>query len=160
MRWRLVLPVLGLILFAGVTNNSLRTNREIQRSPNRYFWWSSMRLDSDPLNRRPLAAEPCNDSAEKCAGWTTEFIWVDPGWIAKSLLLSAFPAFMFGSIIIRGLGRLGISEVTSFMVLMPLLIFVWYYFVGWLVECWRYKRPGNARMISKSVDVEQSSSHQ
>jgi hypothetical protein len=142
MRWRLVLPVVGLILFAGVTNNSFRMNHAIQRTPSRYFWWSSTRLDSDPLNRHPLATEPCTDSSiEKCGDWTTEFIWVHPGWVAKSLMLSAFPVFMFGLLIVRGLGRFGISEVTSFMVLMPLLVFAWYYLVGWLIDRWKYKRP-------------------
>ena len=146
MRWRLALPVFGLILFGGVTRNSLRLNREIQRIPNRYFWWSSTRLDSDPLNRHPLATEPCKESAEKCVGWTPEFIWVDPGWFAKSLMLSAFPAFVFGGVIVRSLGRLGISEVSSFMVLMPLLISAWFYLVGWLVDRWRFKRfPANCR---------------
>jgi len=33
-----------------------------------------------------------------------------------------------------GLGRLGVSQVLTFMVLMPVLIFVWYYFIGWLLE--------------------------
>jgi hypothetical protein len=68
------------------------------------------------------------------------FIWVEPGWFAKSLMLSAFPAFVFGAAVVHGLGRLGISEVSSFMVLMPLLIFAWFYFVGWLVDRSRFKR--------------------
>jgi hypothetical protein len=140
MHWRFILPIFGLVLFACVTNNSFRMNREIQRTPNRYFWWPSTRLDSDPLNRHPLATESCKDSVEKCAGWTTEFIWVHPGWIAKSLMLSAFPAFVLGLVIVRGLGRFGFSEVTSFMVLTPPLVFAWYYFVGWLIDRWNYKR--------------------
>jgi high-affinity Fe2+/Pb2+ permease len=68
------------------------------------------------------------------------FIWVEPGWFAKSLMLSAFPAFVLGAVVVHGLGRLGISEVSSFMVLMPLLISAWFYFVGWLVDRWRFKR--------------------
>jgi len=140
MRWRFVLPIFGLILFADVTYNSFRMNREIQRTPNRYFWWSSTRLDSDPLNRHSLATESCKDSVEKCAGWTTEFILVHPGWIAKLLILSAFPAFVLGLLIVRGLGRFGFSEVTSFVVLMPLLVFAWYYFVGWVIDRRKYKR--------------------
>ncbi len=141
MRWRLALPIFGLILFGGVTRSSIRLNREIQRIPYRYFWWSSTRLDSDPLNMHALATEPCKDGAEKCAGWTPQFIWISPGRFAKSLMLSAFPAFVFGAAIVHGLGRLGISEVSSFMVLMPLLIFAWYYFVGWLVDRWINKAP-------------------
>jgi hypothetical protein len=140
MRWRLALPVFGLMLFGGVTRNSFHLNREIQRTPYRYFWWSSTRLDSDPLNRHPLAAESCKDSSEKCLDWTPVFIWVEPGWFAKSLMLSAFPAFVFGAVVVHGLGRLGISEVSSFMVVMPLLISAWFCFVGWLVDRWRFKR--------------------
>jgi len=148
MRWRLALPVLGLVLFGGVTRNSFHVNREIHRTPNRYFWWSSMRLDSDPLNRHPLATEPCKDGEEKCVDWTPVSIWVEPGWLAELLVPSAFPAFVFGAVVVHGLGRLGISEVSSFMVVMPLLISAWFYFVGWLVDRWRFKRSGltTARM--------------
>jgi hypothetical protein len=99
MRWRLALPVFGLILFGGVTCNSFNLNREIQRSANRYFWWSSVRLDSDPLNRHALATVPCKDG-EKCASWTPAFIWVEPGWFAKSLMLAAFPAFVVGAVVL------------------------------------------------------------
>jgi len=35
---------------------------------------------------------------------------------------------------------IGISEVLSFMLLMPVLILVWYYFIGWLLDRWSYKR--------------------
>jgi len=140
MHWRLALPVLGLILFGAVTRNSFHLSREIQRTPARYLWWASVRLDSDPLNRDPSATEPCKDSANACVDWTPVAIWVDPGWLAKSLMLSAFPAFVIGAVIVHGLGRLGKSEVSSFMVLMPLLISVWFYFVGWLVDRWRFNR--------------------
>lgn len=140
MRWRLALPVLGLILFGAVTRNSFHLNRGIQRAPARYFWWASVRLDSDPLNRDPSATEPCKESADACVDWTPMAIWVDPGWLAKSLMLSAFPAFVIGAVIVHGLGRLGISEVASFMVLMPLLISAWLYFGGWLVDRRRFNR--------------------
>jgi hypothetical protein len=43
-------------------------------------------------------------------------------------------AFLVGVGIVHGLARVGISEVTSFMVSMPLLIFAWFYFVGWLLD--------------------------
>jgi len=48
------------------------------------------------------------------------------------LMISAIPAFAVGAIAVGGLGRLGISQVSSFMVLMPLLISTWYYALGLL----------------------------
>jgi hypothetical protein len=60
-RWRVVLPVIGIILFSVVSYHSLRVDRE---TPSRYFWWSSIRLDSDPSNRRNWGAVPCQDSKE------------------------------------------------------------------------------------------------
>jgi hypothetical protein len=41
-------------------------------------------------------------------------------------------AFIIGEIVIHGLARLGVSEVTSFMISMPLFIFGWYYSVAWI----------------------------
>ena len=50
------------------------------------------------------------------------------------LMISAIPAFAVGAIAVGGLGRLGISQVSSFMVLMPLLISTWYYALGLLID--------------------------
>jgi hypothetical protein len=50
------------------------------------------------------------------------------------LELSAFPAFFACVAVIRGFGRFGVSEFASFMVSMPLLLFAWYYFLGWLID--------------------------
>jgi hypothetical protein len=46
------------------------------------------------------------------------------------LVLSAVPAFVVGAAIVRGLGQMGVSEITSFMISMPLLIVAWFYFIG------------------------------
>lgn len=128
MRWRLVLPVIGLVLFAGVTYRSLRIHRALG-SPSRYFWWSGIRLDSDPLDKKPRSPV------------STEWnFWVETGWVDKLLLVSALPAFAADAIVVSGLGRLGISEVSSFMISVPLFIFAWYYFLSWLVHRWTYKR--------------------
>jgi hypothetical protein len=51
-------------------------------------------------------------------------------------MLSALPAFVVGGFAVSGLGRLGLSQVSSFMFLMPVFIFAWYYFVGWLLDRW------------------------
>src|SRR5262245_8392320 len=118
MRWRVVSPIIGLLLFIGGSYNSWRFNREFHAN-SRYFWWSSMRLDSDPLNRhpRPRTSSPCKEETEgSCVEWDPEYIWIDPGWLAKSFVLSALPAFLLGSGIVRSFARLGVSEVTTFMI--------------------------------------------
>jgi len=134
IRWRFLLPIIGLLLFAGVTYDSLRVNREAKNTTGRYFWWSNIRLDSDPLNTQPSA--PCKAGNADCASWDQAYIWVDPGWLTKLLVLSAFPAFLVEALILGGLRRLGISEVTTFMISMPLLIAAWYYFTGRLLDRW------------------------
>jgi len=60
--------------------------------------------------------------------------------MAKFLMISALPAFAVGGLAVGGFGRLGVSQVSSFMVLMPPLIAAWYFFVGWLVDRWVYRR--------------------
>ncbi len=138
-RWRIALPVVGLILFSGVSYSSFRMNRETQRPPSRYFWWSSIRLDSDPANKLVGRTTTCKDDKENCVNWDLQERWVDPGRLTKFLMLSALPAFVVGGFIVGGLGKLGISQVSSFMLLMPVLIPGWYYFVGWLVDRWSHK---------------------
>lgn len=141
-RWRLVLPVIGLILFAGETHQSVRMNREDRPNPSRYFWWSSIRLDSDPLNRHPRVALPCKNGAGNCIEWDWALVdmWVDPGWLTRGLMVSALPAFAIGAFIVGGLGRLGINQIWSFVIFVPILIFTWHYFIGWLIDRWIFKR--------------------
>jgi hypothetical protein len=50
------------------------------------------------------------------------------------------PAFVVGAAIVSGLARLGVSEVSTFILSIPVLIFAWFYFVCRLVDLWRYKR--------------------
>ena len=143
MYWRFVLPAVGLMLFAVLSYHSHRWNVQFHQGPNRYFWWSSIRLDSDPLNKHHKAQISCDQGVQECADWGPEYIWVTPGWIDKAFLLFALPAFIAGSGVVNGLGRLGVSQVLSFMISMPLLIFGWFYFVGWLFDRRRHLRsPG------------------
>lgn len=134
MRWRFILPSIGLLLFAEVSYDSLNLNHETGRSYGRYFWWSSVRLDSDPRNKHPHLAAPC------CVDWDPQYIWIDPGWLTKVLLVAALPAFGVDLFVIRGLASFGVSEVTSFFVSIPLLIGGWFYFGGLLIDRWRHKR--------------------
>ena len=57
---------------------------------------------------------------------------MDPGGLDIVLVTSAFPAFLFGEAFAHILGRLGVSEVTTFMISAPMLMFVWYYLLSWL----------------------------
>ena len=108
------------------------------------FWCSSIRLDSDPLNKRTSSLNPiCNknpDGSVNCAVTEPMSICVYPGWLARTLFLTAFPAFLLGVAIVDGLGRVGVSQVWSFMLSMPLLISVWFHFMGWLLDRWLYRR--------------------
>lgn len=129
------MPVIGIILFGVASYHSLRVDRE---TPSRYFWWSSIRLDSDPSNRGNRGAMPCQDGKENC--WELRNKWVDPGLLEEFLMLSALPAFVVGGFAVRSLGTMGINEVSSFVFLMPVLICAWYYLIGRLLDRWISKR--------------------
>lgn len=140
IRWRLTLCLLGLVLFGLFTYASVQGNRELRHGrPGRYFWWGSIRLDSDPLGKHS-ALEPCRQVQSGDCGSDAVFITVHPGWLAKALTISALPAFLLGRVFVRGLARLGVSELASFMCTMPVLILGWFYGVGWLLERWQHKR--------------------
>jgi hypothetical protein len=109
-RWRFILPVVALIAFGAESSSSLRMNRSLGTTPRRYYWWSSIRLDTDPLNKNPKASSPCKSGEEDC-GWEPRgFISVDPGYLTKSLMLLALPAFAVGAISVSGLRHLGITK--------------------------------------------------
>ena len=136
---RLLLPMIGLMLFGTETYHSVRA-KDTHVDSSRYFWWSSIRLDSDPLNGHPQVAAPCRRDVEDCAGWVLRGEWVDPGLLTRALMLSALPAFAISVLIVSGLGHLGINENWSFLISLPPLIFAWFYFVSWLVDRWIFQR--------------------
>ena len=140
MRAAIIFPVVGLLLFTAVSIESARVNDQLQQSPNRYYWWSSLRLDSDPLNQNPRPAERCQYDPEACANWDVPTQRQAPGWLDRVLVVSGLPAFLLGVGICHGLGRHGVDEVLSFMVAMPELIFGWSYLLGWLLESWIRRR--------------------
>jgi hypothetical protein len=142
--WTLILPVCGLaLLLLGVYQGFRLNHRVYGHRPTRYFYWASIRLDSDPLSRYPIPESfvPCKNGEENCVGWDPSYIRVDPGWGARAFMLSALPAFVIGVGIVRTLARFGVSEVTTFFAFMPLLIFAWFYLIGWLFDRRRYKQP-------------------
>ena len=137
------MPASGLILFTALSYHSLRVNREVFKSrQSRYFWWSSIPLDSDPLNQHPIVptTTTSQDGIEDCTPWDPVYIWVDQGWAETTLVISAFPAFVVGAAIVTGLARLGMSEVSAFILSIPVVVLAWFYFVGWLIDLWRYRR--------------------
>jgi hypothetical protein len=140
MRWRPTLCLWGLVLFGLLTYASIQGNREMRHGRHgRYFWWGSVRLDSDTLDRH-LTLEPCTQRPNGDCVWEPLYIWVEPGLLEKALVLSALPAFILGRTVVFGLARLGVNELTSFMFTMPVLILVWFYGVGWLLDRWQHKR--------------------
>lgn len=147
MRWRPILCFWGLILFGLLTYGSMRANGMLQKLHyDRYFWWGSLRLDSDPLNKRP-PSKPCVEN-EHCAE-DTLYIRVTGGFIEEALILSALPAFLLSILAVRGLSHLGISELLSFMFTMPLLTVAWFYAVGWLIDRRQYRRSLNRASTSR-----------
>jgi hypothetical protein len=143
MRWKFVLPVIGLLLFAVVTIASVRSNRMARVLSSRYFWWSAIRLDRDPLGEHAYAKEilPCEESVDSnCIGWDFETCWVDPGLLTRLLFLAALPAFVVEEVLVNRLGQLGVNQVWTFFATTPPLIIGWFYLVGWLIDRWRLKR--------------------
>jgi hypothetical protein len=127
IRWRLALPLAGLILFGWGSYESMQW----RPASSRYFWWSSIQLDTTPLNN---SISSCTNENGDCSEWEPESIVVHSGWLAKVLFLSAFPAFLVGHFVVYGFSRFGVSGLTSFMISMPLLIFGWFFLLGWLLD--------------------------
>jgi hypothetical protein len=71
-----------------------------------------------------------------------------PAPMQKVLVLTGLPAFATGVGIVKGLGQFGISEIVSFMITMPILLFAWFYFVGWLLDRRTRKRIAEASGIT------------
>lgn len=118
----------------------MRVNRMRQQDRHgRYFWWGSVRLDSDPLNRRP-AMKPCAQETDEECVEEPQYIWINPGLIERALVLSALPAFLLVIAVVRGMSHLGVSELLTFMITMPPLTFAWFYMIGWLLDRWQHKR--------------------
>jgi hypothetical protein len=151
-RWRFVLSLSGVTLFVLLTYQAVHAHHEMRNGQaGRYFWWGAIRLDSDPLKKHPAArTQPCEEEASGCSSWDPEYIWVSPGVVERVLILSAFPVFLFCLAVVRGLARLGISEVASFMCTTPVCITVWFYSIGWFLDRWTYKRRARRAMIVHS----------
>lgn len=137
----------GLMIFGLLTSDSLAKNRP----RGRFFYWGTIKLDSDPLYKERSA--PCQNDVAPCVGWGDKGppdagLWLRPTGIEESLVWSALPAFILGEMIVHGLSALGVSQVASFFVSVPLLIFVWYYSLGWLIDRWWQRRTRYAHQLA------------
>jgi hypothetical protein len=132
-RWQLILPAVGLVLFGGVTYQSMK-GRQYEKAHGQYFWWASIRLDTHHVDRDPETAAPCKAGEGDCVRWDPVVVERYPGWSTAALMLSALPAFLIGIPLVRALGHLGVNELWAFMLMMPLLVAAWYYAVGWVVD--------------------------
>ena len=139
MRWRIILPIIGLLLFALEAYDSNR-DWQVQPLPRRYYWWSFIRLDANPLSRRPFP-EPEQLRDGNGTTWHIRSKIVDPGYMADFIFLSGLPAFMASAVVLSALSRFGASQVWTFMISTPILLFAWYYFLGWLLDRWRRRSP-------------------
>jgi hypothetical protein len=148
LRWSSILPLMGLILFAIVSYRSMPANFHEQEVPRKYYWWSSLRLDSDPLNRDPRLSASCGGGKQNCSNGETPNVRITPSWLDRLLIISALPAFLAGAAIMILLSKLGLDEVLTFMVCMPILLLAWYYLVGWLIE-----RQVSKHMQQKNVPL-------
>jgi hypothetical protein len=138
------------MLFALMTYASWDVHRQAHHR--HLFFWGTIQLNSDPLNERDVVPVRCTGGNEPCVPFSHPIvIWVHPGLLEYILRLAALPAFIVGMAIVRGLGPLGVSEITSFMTAMPLLIFAWFYFVDWLLDRWSTK-GGRGRQPSRNID--------
>jgi len=148
IRLSLILPAVGLLLFAMVTRSSVHNNEDLQHTPHRFYWWSSLRLDTDPLNQHPKPPDRCKYDPEHCANWDLSSRHITPAWPDRVLVLSAFPAFLAGFAVAYGLGQRGTDEVLTFMVAMPMLLFTWYYVLGAFLDHWlrRLRRNKNVQL--------------
>lgn len=121
------MPFIGLILFTAVTIRSAKLNDHDESHPQKYFWWSSLRLDTDPLNEHPATNVPCPDGKGNCASrYQLADRWIEPSLLDKAFVLSAIPVFLAGAALVIGLSKLGVDELLTFFVSMPILLFGWY----------------------------------
>lgn len=72
--------------------------------------------------------------------WDPVYIWIEPGILQKTLVLSAIPAFLIEALVLSGSAKLGMNQIPVFFISMPIFLFAWFYFLGWLIDRRRYKR--------------------
>ena len=85
-----------------------RTSPRLQSS---LLYWSSIRLDTDPLNRRnldePQVDSSCKEADEGCIKWNPEAIWIEPGSARKHVRVFCRSSVSCGSTASTSSGTLG-----------------------------------------------------
>jgi hypothetical protein len=71
-------------------------------------------------------------------------------WI-RAFVLSVLPAFAISIAVTRGLGNLGVNEVATFLIAMPILIAAWLYVLGRLLDRQISKRHRPALNVKRQV---------
>ena len=149
--WSLLLPLFALAWFCIGSNSAFRFNRQIDHGcPARYFYWGSIRLDSDPLERHPISKTviPCKNGEKDCFCWGEPVVWIDPGWDEKAFVVSALPALLLTKLAKEAFARFGISSVITFFVSMPLFLSAWFYLIGWWIDDTGRSARSNLRTIT------------
>jgi hypothetical protein len=96
-RWQIILPVIALLVLAALTYHSIRMERLAFRGHHsRYFYWSSLPLDSEPSKGHLSGAVLCGNGDPTCFEFDMPTMWVDPGWLANFFMLTSAPAFIVG----------------------------------------------------------------
>jgi hypothetical protein len=138
MRWRILLPIIGVIAFGAISYSSYRTGLERHEIPSRYFKWSNFPLDSAPLREQSLS--DCAASGVPCLAWEQEPNIMSPTAFERLFILSVLPAFAVCLALTFVLGKVGVNEILSFMVSMPFFSAAWFYLVGRLLDRRRSRR--------------------
>jgi hypothetical protein len=146
MRWKFALPVVALIVFAGISWDSYRNPREGKAAVERYFYVGSViRLDSHPRPERP--PDPCDETKGPCVTWdmSEAGLWHHPGMLQRILAFCSLPALFIGLFITAVLGKYGMNQLLVYMISMPPLIFGWFYFIGCSLAVGVISVPTNRR---------------
>jgi hypothetical protein len=100
-----------------------------------FIYWGRLRLDSAPP--KPHSEPVCKDANNACVTWDVGDVglWAPRRPLSeRAFVLSILPAFVIGVAITFGLGALGVNEIATFMITMPLLITAWFYLMGFLFD--------------------------
>lgn len=95
-----------------------------------------MRLDRDPLPRRPPPPQIdlCATDEKDCVAWEPDTIWIEPGMAEKAYLLLSLPAFIAVDVVLWTLRRSGVDQLYVFMISTPIFVGAWYWFAGWMID--------------------------
>ncbi len=125
-----------------MTAQAYRLNAELRHPETaRLLWWGGIPLDRQPPNTHHKSdvtpGEPAWDAA------SVDYFAPPPSALVRAFGFVALPAFLIGMAITGALGTYGVNEAATFLIVMPLLVVAWFYFLGWLIERRRRKRSAS-----------------